>query len=303
MTQPAVSRHVARLESGLGVTLLKRTKRQVDPTPEGRAFLGAAREFLAASRRAVEVTQLASRGAVGQIHIGSAGTFPNALAGRLVTAHRRDHSAVEVQLSQWSYVRSPTAGVDRGRVDAAIVRSPVAGSMLEFKPLVHEPRLLALPKTHRLARRGCASLEELSGESVVSSAHWAQRVRDYWAGVDDGADPAYEISVLADSPGEWLDAIAQGRGLSLCPASIAGFYRRGDLGYVPVAKLAANLVGLAWRHDQQGPLVRTFVDRAAGYLADQGRDSFPSKVARHQSMYVLNGAPDSGRDATTRRSS
>ena len=122
MPQPAISRHIFRLEAG-GVTLLKRTNRHVALTPEGRVFLGAARDVLAAARRAADAAHLAARGGVGQMRLGSAGTLPNDLAVRLMRAFRRDHSAVEPS-SQASYVNSPAAGVDRGSVDVALVRAP-----------------------------------------------------------------------------------------------------------------------------------------------------------------------------------
>ena len=272
MTQPAISRHVSRLEAGLGVMLLKRSNRRVKLTPEGRSFVRAAREVVVASRRAVETAQLARSGGIGQIRVGSAGTFPNELAGRVVREHRRDHSAVEIVLSQWSYVSSPAAGVDRGLVDVALVRAPVVASNIHFKPLVHERRMLALSNTHPLAHRNSISLDEIAGEPFVSSVHWPQRVRDYWAGVDDGGDTAYEFPLLADNPGEWLNAIAEGRGVSLCPASIASYYRRDDLSYVWVADLAPNPVGLAWRHDRHGPLLRNFIDGAAAYALEHRRN-------------------------------
>jgi DNA-binding transcriptional LysR family regulator len=271
MTQPAVSRQVSRLEVGLGVTLLRRTNRHVELTPEGRVFLTAARDVLVASRRAAETAQLAGRGGVGVIRVASAGTFPNELATRLVRAFRRDHSAVEVLLSQSSYISGPTGGIERHLVDVAVVRTPLAAPGLELKPLVHERRLLVVGRMHRLARRTSVAVGDLAGEPVVSSLHWPQRVRDYWAGVDDGADPAYAVSVLAGGPGEWLSAVGEGRGVSLCPASIANYYRRDDLAFLPVAGLAPNTIGLAWRRDNEGPLVRNFTACAEAYASDHSR--------------------------------
>jgi DNA-binding transcriptional LysR family regulator len=76
MTQPAVSRHVTRSEAALGVVLFDRSKRRVELTPEGYAFLGAARDMPAAARRAVEAAQLTSRGGAGLIRVGSGRHLP-----------------------------------------------------------------------------------------------------------------------------------------------------------------------------------------------------------------------------------
>jgi DNA-binding transcriptional LysR family regulator len=266
MTQPAVSRHVTRLEATLGVVLFKRSKRHVELTPEGHAFLGAARDMLAAARRAVEAAQLTSRGGAGLIRVGSAGTYPNELAGLIVRAFRRRHSSVEIRLTQSSYVTRPLAGVDRNLVDVAVVRAPVLASGVDFEPLIQEPRLLAVSAHHRAAAGRTVELDELKREGVVSSLHWSQNLRDYWAGVEDGLDASYRVTALANSPGEWLSAIGDGSGISLCPASVGSYYTRNDVSCVRVGGLTPNAVGLAWRQDQLGPLLRNFIDGARAYV-------------------------------------
>ena len=70
------------------------------------------------------------------------------------------------------------------------------------------------------------------------------------------------MTALANGPGEWLSAISAARGISLCPASIASYYARDDMSYVRVEGLATNALGLVWRQDQLGPLLRNFIDSA-----------------------------------------
>lgn len=266
MTQPAVSRHINRLEASLGLTLLRRTNRHVELTREGHVLLASARDVLASARRAVETAQLAARGGAGQLRLGSAGTLPNELAVRLVRTFRAAHPAVEVQLSQSSYITSPLAELDRGRVELAVVRTPVAVAGLAFEPLVHEHLLVAMSAQHPLAGRTSVRLAELAGEPVITSDSWSSSLRDYWAGVDDGADPSYSVAVAARGPGEWLAALAGGQGVSLCPRSIAGYYRRDDVAYVRVEDVRPCTVGLAWRAGDGGPMVDNFVASATAYL-------------------------------------
>ena len=197
--QPAISRHIFRLEAGLGVTLLKRTNRHVALTPEGRVFLGAERDVLAAARRAADAAHLAARGGVGQMRLGSAGTLPNDLAVRLMRAFRRDHSAVEPSLA--GQLCELAGRGCRPRLRRRRARAgPVVAAHLEFEPLIQERRLLAVSSDHRLSGRGTVTLSGVDGEPIVSSLRRSQRLRDYWAGVDDGADPSYRVSALADAP-------------------------------------------------------------------------------------------------------
>src|SRR4051794_35125726 len=53
-SQAAVSMKLKRLEARLGETLIERTPRRVRLSARGAAFLGVAREFLAAHERALE---------------------------------------------------------------------------------------------------------------------------------------------------------------------------------------------------------------------------------------------------------
>ena len=266
MTQPAVSRHITRLETALGVTLLQRTNRHVALTPEGQVFLAGARDVIAAARRAVEAAQLAARGAVGQMRVGSAGLLPNELALRVVRAFRRRYLDVEILLSQFSHQTCPLAGLDRHQTDVAFVRAPVLSGM-RFHPLIDEPRVAVLGAAHPLAKRRRLTLEELSREPVVTSAAWPQRIRDYWAGVDDGADATYAVSTVTHGLGQWLGALADGKGWSLCPGSIAAYYERDGLAFEPVEELGHGKIGLAWRSDHDPALVGNFVRSAGAYVA------------------------------------
>lgn len=64
MAQSTVSRQVAALEKHLGVQLFARGVRRAEPTDQGRAFLAAAEDVLAAVERAVGEARRA-RGAEG----------------------------------------------------------------------------------------------------------------------------------------------------------------------------------------------------------------------------------------------
>ena len=267
MTQPAVSRHISRLEASLGLTLLRRTNRHVELTREGHVFLSSARDVLVSASRAVQAARLAARGGAGQLRLGSAGTLPNELAVRLVRAFRAAHPAVEVQLFQSSYVTCPLAELDRGRAELGVVRAPLSVPGLMFQPLMQEARLVALSARHPLADRASITLADLAGEPIVTSDSWAPALRDYWAGVDDGADASYRVAVAAPGPGEWLAALAEGQGVSLCPRSISGYYQRQDIAYVRVEDLRPCTVGLAWRASDGGPIIGNFVASAMSYLA------------------------------------
>ena len=70
MSQPPLSRSIQDLERRLGATLLARSRRKVELTPEGARFLEEAKRLLAQLERAVlEVGSMAA-GAGGRLRLG-----------------------------------------------------------------------------------------------------------------------------------------------------------------------------------------------------------------------------------------
>ena len=70
ISQPPLSQQIRRLEEELGARLFRRTKRRVELTPAGQAFLTEARQTLVQADRAVRAAQRAERGELGELVVG-----------------------------------------------------------------------------------------------------------------------------------------------------------------------------------------------------------------------------------------
>ena len=79
-TQPAVSQHISRLESALGVRVLERNARGVSLTPAGEVLVRHASALLDAARRAEEAVRDAAGIGRAQVRVAA---FPSAAAGLL----------------------------------------------------------------------------------------------------------------------------------------------------------------------------------------------------------------------------
>lgn len=116
MTQSAVSLKIKRLEDGLGRRLLERTPRRVQLSVEGSAFLGAARNLVAAHQSAIGAFAVESRRLSVGISHHIVGAELTALLKRMSTSDPGLVMELHIDAS-----RVVLAALDGGALDAAIV--------------------------------------------------------------------------------------------------------------------------------------------------------------------------------------
>jgi DNA-binding transcriptional LysR family regulator len=210
ISQQAVSKRIAKLESDLGLRLFSRTRNGAEPTEDGRAFLPHARaligiadqtrEVLRGRRRALRVDVLDTR-------------LP---ATDLLRTFHRANGEVGVEIVTSNGLRSARVALERGSVDAAFCRASGPLEELASVPAVLEPIHLLVSRGHPLAGRTSVRTSELAGTVVwmpgnVPGSEWEELYRLLGAafgfGIDaSGPDFGWEHFV-AD--------VGAGRGVSL----------------------------------------------------------------------------------------
>lgn len=267
LSQSALSQQVRVLERQLEVPLFVRDSRRVELTAAGRTLYEHAGPVLSLADVAAEATRQAGLAGRRQLTLGFIG---NGLAERTTTLLRAFETALpdtDVALRHLGLAEHLQA-LRHGRVDLALVRLPVDEPDIDVAIVWSEPRVLVVPSGHRLARADQLSICEVGDEPVLTlpssfPAHW----RDFWT-VDprpDGSRPV--IGPVFEDLEEAMQLVARGKGVLVAAASLARGQARPDLVFAPLADVAPSSVGLAWRRDQAGPLVRTLVHTARGTLA------------------------------------
>src|SRR5262245_50841671 len=89
VAQPAISQTILDLEEELGIKLLNRTKRTVQLTTAGAAFLGEAEQILRHATEAAQVARRAARGEVGSVGSGFFGAGSRAFLSSRVQSDRK----------------------------------------------------------------------------------------------------------------------------------------------------------------------------------------------------------------------
>lgn len=145
----------------------------------------------------------------------------------------------------------------------ALLRLPVPGQQhLAVRVLLHEPRWVALPDGHRLADLTTVPFQALLEEPFVATPAGTGVWRDYWLANDQRDGRPIRIGAEVNSPDEWLEAIANGRGVSLTPEASARYYARPGLTYRPVTAVTPSQVAVVWHPDDRRGAVHDFIGAA-----------------------------------------
>src|SRR6478752_2584082 len=98
ITTPAVSKHLALMESRLGVPLVIRTTRRMSLTPEGELYLQSARRILSEIDGMEELLGVAKATPKGLLRVNATLGFGRSHVAPLISRFVRKHPQVEVQL-------------------------------------------------------------------------------------------------------------------------------------------------------------------------------------------------------------
>ena len=262
MSQPPLSQQIQQLEAEMGCTLLTRTRRRVELTPAGAAFLRDARALLSELDGAVETARRIDAGQTGRIRINFVGSALVSTVPELVQRFRASHPRVEVELHERSTVEQLRA-IKAGSVDVGLIRAPLeADADLVVETIARERTVAALAAKHPLAAMRRVPLRRLAAEPLVLFP------RDQAPGFHDLlisslADSGTTPQVVQYAP-EMLTIIglvAAGIGSSLVPASVERLALDGVV-YRPVTGAPATELAAVRRAGDDSPLVRAFFEQA-----------------------------------------
>jgi DNA-binding transcriptional LysR family regulator len=166
VTQPAVSLQLRSLEKRLGMQLLDRSGRRVEPTEAGNRLYRSAQRLLAMEEQLLaDLGDEAEGELAGRLEIG-ASTGPGGTVLPVVLAEFQQlHSGVRVALAV-SDTQHVVEQVARREVELGVVGASRRHRGVVFEPFFHDQVVLAVPRGHRFAGK-TVTLEELKGEPLV----------------------------------------------------------------------------------------------------------------------------------------
>jgi LysR family transcriptional regulator, hca operon transcriptional activator len=220
--QPSLSRQIRDLEHEVGVQLLARSARGVELTHAGQAFLAHARSALAQVEAAIEAARRAAHPAKPTFALGFLTGQEIDWLPAVMRILRDELPHIEVSVSS-QYSPELAQGLLRGKLDLAFMRPEPQMPALNYRVVVKEPLIVALPSGHRLASQGAIALRDIAGEIFIGMSGTAPTLRavieEYLRRSRVDLQPAHRVDNLAMA----MSLIASTGGVALLPAFARNF--------------------------------------------------------------------------------
>jgi len=260
ISQPALSRNIARLEKECGALLFDRLGRGVRLNAAGRILMQHVQRAIAELEDASEIIQEQMSNVARTISIGFLGTFGSALIPRLIRGfndqHREDPG--RFRLLQGSHPL--LLGMLNSReIDLCISSPGFHEASVEWRSMYDEELFLVVSSSHALASRGEISLAEIAGEPMVMlKAQYGLRQ------ITDALCREAEFSPIIAFEAEEVATLwgLAGAGVGVALAPRLPFVANALTVDLKVSSpLCHRPVGLSWRKDRRlSPQTREFRD-------------------------------------------
>lgn len=268
MSQPAVSKAIADMERELGVRLLDRTPRGVEPTDYGHALMKRGLAIFDELRRGVQELESLADPSVGELRIGSSEGMAAGILPAILRDISRRHPRIVVNVAQALFATAQYRDLQERSVDLLFGRvfgppPPEEGVVVET--LFNDDVVVVVGKHHPLARSRRLALENLMGQRWILPPPGSEAGR---LAAEMFASSGLELphaSVRTISIHLALRLLASERLVAILPGSVLRFgEHEGTLKVLPVKlPVQQRPVGAIMLKDRTpSPLVQVFLDCA-----------------------------------------
>jgi DNA-binding transcriptional LysR family regulator len=270
----AISKRIAQLESDLGVPLLVRARRGVQPTPAGIVLLEHARNALFTMERIATDVSGFKRGLVGSVSVcASASAIAETLLDDIAAFMRQpEHENVKVSVEELISLEI-VRRVRDGETSIGVCWDTVDLQGLSHRPYRQDHLALVVHPDHPLARHASVSLEQtLDFEHVGMPPSTAVHTMLRRAAGAIGRSVSYRMIVSTFDA--TFRVVAANLGISVVPAEVGRAYARiFDMKVVPLTdEWAARRFAICFKdYEALQPAAQRLVDHLAMRAARAAR--------------------------------
>ena len=264
VSQPVLSRQIARLEQDLKARLFIRDRRSVQLTSAGEALLHRARHLLEDWDAATKEVAILARKEQSVLVIGLQTGVGRGMLHTLTQALNAIQWRPELHQVAWN---DATAGVEAGDCDAGFAwLGTTINPRCDYVVVAEEPIMLAVNSQHRLAGRRQASFAEVSNEPLVALPGSAKELRSFWLAEHARHGSPAPIACEAATADEALENVAAGTGSVFISAGNSVLYAREGVHFLEVPDLPPARLAFLWRAGDTRDVIRV----AASALQQRG---------------------------------
>jgi LysR family transcriptional regulator, cyn operon transcriptional activator len=280
VTQPALSRQIAALESELGIELFRRVKQRVELTPAGQTFVAYATNALEVLQQGEQELVRWQQGLGGSVLIGCNNSLAEAFLPSLLAVFRRNHADIQLKVMVHSS-DEVIALVERGEVDLGFIYDPAMRSTLVgVKELFRQPLHLLTAVQHPLALMPFEerTLERILREPLILLGETA-RLRKVLERVFMQRGFAVKAAIEIASIEGLKELVKQECGVTFVPPALLWTHHANDgLALLPIADVKETFI-FALVYRRAGSLsvpARLFMNTVVETTASVVRTLFPA---------------------------
>lgn len=261
ITQPPLSQTIFALEDMLGTPLFLRTKRSVSLTAAGLALLPEAQRLLLQAQALPDLVKRAANGASGMLSLAFISTADYSILPSLLKQFRSRYPQVQIDLKEATTDVQLDQLAER-KIDIGLLLPPFtdkADRTMDYLPLLSEPLIAAVPAGIWPADQP-VSLQALTQlPLIIFPRHISPSFHDTILSCFHEAGATPHIAQEAIQMQTIVGLVSAGMGMALVPQSVSNLKRPG-VDYLPLDSKAPLIeTGLAWRRDNQSPVVHAFL--------------------------------------------
>ena len=252
VSQPTLSVSIKKLEEELDVKIFERGANEVTVTPLGDEIVRQAQSVI---EQASAIKEIAKRGkdpVSGPLRLGVIYTIGPYLLPDLVRQAIERVPQMPLMLQE-NFTAKLLDMLRTGELDCAIMAEPFPDAGLAVAPLYDEPFMVAVPRSHALAKRRSISAEELKQETMLLLGtghcfrdHVLEVCPEYarFSSNAEGIRKSFEGSSLETI--KYM--VASGMGVTVVPQLSVPKDKQPHIAYIPFTKPApTRRVVLVWR--------------------------------------------------------
>lgn len=167
ISQPALSRSIARLEDELGVSLFERQGRSIILNRYGKVFLKHVNRILKEFEETKQEMQALLDPEYGTVSLGFLHTIGINIIPDILSNFQTLHPNTKIKLYQNNNI-SLLRQLQAGEIDLCFVHHAFGDARIQWEKLWEEELFLMVPVNHSLAGKESVTLQEIRDEPLIS---------------------------------------------------------------------------------------------------------------------------------------